>query len=110
MKHVIEGFFVLFVLILHLFLAAEVLGVTAKAAEAKEYKAAVVAELENSNFNPNVITACIKAAKEQGYELQIEVCEYEEEGRQIAEVLLTYDYEMPLFGVAGQKVTRGIAR
>lgn len=111
MKHVIEGFFVLFVLILHLFLAAEVFGVTAKAAEAKEYKAAVVAELENSNFNPNVITACIKTAKEQGYDLQIEVCEYEEEeGRQIAEVLLTYDYEMPLLGVAGQKVTRGIAR
>lgn len=111
MKHIVEGFSVLFVLTLNLFLAVGVLTVTAKVAEAKEYKAAVTAEVENSNFNPNVIAACIQDAAAQGYALEVELCEYEEEeGRQIAEILLTYDYEIPLLGVSGQRVTRSIAR
>lgn len=111
MKHIVEGFSVLFVLTLNLFLAVGMLTVTAKVTEAKEYKAAVTAEVENSNFNPNVIAACIQDAAAQGYVLEIDMCEYEEEeGRQIAEILLTYDYEMPLLGVSGQRVTRSIAR
>ena len=30
--------------------------------------------------------------------------------RCIAEVRLTYDYEIPLLGITGQRVTKGIAR
>lgn len=111
MKHIIEGFSVLFVLMLNLCLTAGMLSITAKVAEAKEYKAAVVAEVENSNFNPNVITACIEDAKARGYFLEVTTCCYEEDGkRQMAEVRLTYDYELPILGVFGQRMTRGIAR
>lgn len=111
MKHIIEGFSVLFVMMLNLCMAAGVLTVTAKAAEAKEYKAAAVAEIENSNFNPNVIDACIKDADARGYSMKVTTCSSEEDtGHQMAEVCLTYEYELPLLGVSGQHVTRGIAR
>lgn len=111
MKHIIEGFSVLFVLMLNLCVTVGILSVTARIAEAKEYKAAVVAEVENSNFNPRVIAACIEDAKARGYSLEVIACGYEEDAkRQMAEVCLTYDYELPLLGVSGQRVTRGIAR
>lgn len=111
MKHIIEGYSVLFVLMLNLCLTAGMLSVTAKVAEAKEYKAAVVSEVENSNFNPNVIAACIEDARSKGYVLQIRTCGYKEDTqRLIGEISLTYDYNFPLLGVSGQSVTRGIAR
>lgn len=111
MKHIIEGFSVLFVLMLNLCLAVGMLNVTVKVAEAKEYKAAVVAEVENSNFNPNVIAACIEDARGKGYSLEVTTCTYgEDTERRMAEVCLTYGYEFPLLGVSGQRMTRGIAR
>lgn len=111
MKHIVEGFSVLFVMMLNLCMAAGVLNVTAKVAEVKEYKAAVTAEIENSNFNPNVIAACIKDADVRRYSMEVTTCSYgEDAGRQMAEVCLTYEYEVPLIGVSGQSVTRGIAR
>ena len=111
MKHVIEGFSVMFVLVLNLFLCTGMLGAAAKVAAAKEYKAAVVSEVENSNFNPRVVEACIQEAKEHGYVLEITDCQYKENsGRAMAEVRLTYQYEIPILGVTEQKMTRGIAR
>lgn len=95
----------------NLFVCVGTLDVSVKTAAAKEYKAAVVAEVENSNFNPNVIEACIQDAKTQGYALEIRTCAYEKDmDRQMAEVFLTYDYKIPVLGIAQKKVTRGIAR
>lgn len=111
MKHVIEGFSVLLMLLLNLAVCVSVLGVSAKVAAAKEYKAAVVAEVENSNFNPNVISGCIEDARVHGYTLEIETCRFNDDaGRQMAEICLTYKYDIPLLGISGQSVTRGIAR
>lgn len=111
MKHIIEGFSVLFIMMLNLCMAAGVLNVTAKVAEAKAYKAAAVAEIENSNFNPNVIAACIEDADARGYSMEVTTCSYAcDSQRRIAQVCLTYDYELPLIGVSGKSVTRGIAR
>ena len=79
--------------------------------EAKEFKAAVVAEIEDSNFNRNVIEGCVIEAQKAGYEMQVTNCVYDEEQNlRMAEVLITYTYEIPLFGIAEKKVTRGIAR
>ena len=111
MKHVIEGFSALFLLLLNLVLCVSVLSVSARVAEAKEYKALVVAEIENSNFNPNVISSCVAEAQEQGYLLEIETCMFgEDDNRQLAEICLTYHYEIPLLGIEGERVTRGMAR
>lgn len=111
MKYIIEAFSILIVLMLNLLLCIAVLSVSADVAAAKEYKADVVAELENSNFNPNVIDACKAQAASQGYSLEVTTCTYEEnQDRCIAQVRLTYDYEIPLLGVSQQRVTSGIAR
>lgn len=111
MKYIIEAFSVLLVVILNLFLCIGIVTVSADVAAAKEYKAEIVAEIENSNFNPSVIEACKQQASSQGYSLYVRSIVYDTlNDRRIAEVELTYTYEIPLLGVAQQRVTRGAAR
>lgn len=111
MKYIIEAFSVMTLLLLNLFLCVAVVSVGADVAAAKEYKADVVAEIENSNFNPEVMEGCREEATAQGYQLEIVPCMYDDDsGRQVAEVRLTYRYEIPLLGISQERVTRGIAR
>ena len=70
-----------------------------------------MAEIENSNFNQNVINSCINQARVAVYELQVTNCTYDVNNDiKTAEVILTYKYEIPLFGISATKTTRGIAR
>lgn len=111
MKYIIEAFSILTVLIINLFLCIAVLSVSADVAAAREYQAAVVAEVENSNFNPSVIDSCKRQAAAQGYSLEITSCSYDADSdRCIAEIRLMYAYEIPLLGISQQRVVRGIAR
>ncbi len=111
MKYIVEIFSALIMLAWNMFFCIGVLDASADVAAAKDYKAAVVSEIENSNFNPNVIEGCIQEAAVHGYTLEITTCMYGgEESLQMAEISLTYDYEIPLLGIAEQRVTRGIAR
>lgn len=111
MKYIVEAFGVMVVLVCSLFLCVGVIGVSADVAAAREYKADVIAEIENSNFNPNVIAACRQQAAQAGYELNVLSYYYDvQSDRRIAEVELTYAYEIPLLKISQQKVTRGIAR
>ncbi len=111
MKHVIGAFSILFVLLLNVFLCIGMITVNADVAAAKEYKAAVVAEIENSNFNPKVIQGCIAQAAEAGYTLQVLGCSYDAWNEvQMAEVILSYTYCIPVLGISETKTTRGIAR
>ncbi len=111
MKHIIGAFSTLTILVLNLFLCIAVLTVSGDVAAAREYKAAVVAELENSNFNPDVVESCRKQAAACGYSLVVTKCIYDENQDVCsAEVILTYTYEIPLLGISHTRVTRGIAR
>ena len=111
MKQIISAYTALIVFVLNIFMCITIINATASMAEAKEYKAQVIAEIENSKFNQNVINACITQAQAQGYELSITNCVYDEYNDiQTAEVVLTYSYKLPLFGIAQNKTTRGIAR
>lgn len=111
MKNIIAAFGTLMVLMLNLVICIGVSNASVTTAVAKEFKADVVAEIENSNFNPNVINGCISQAQEAGYELEITSCTYDENNNiQTAEVVLTYSYYIPLFNIQGTKSTRGIAR
>ena len=103
MKYVIEAFSILFTLMAGLYGSVS--------AAAKEYKADVIAEIENSNFNPSVIAACTSQAEAEGYQLTVSDCTYDALGDlNTAEVILTYEYNLPFFGVSGTRTTRGIAR
>ena len=57
MKYIIEVFSVMLVLVFNLLLCISMLGVSADVAAAKEFKAAMIAEIENSDFNPYVMAA-----------------------------------------------------
>lgn len=111
MKYIIEAFSVLTIFMIHLFLCIGVLTASADVAAAKQYNADVVAEIENSNFNPNVIAACETQAQAQGYLLEVIPAVYSgSTERYTAQVKLTYSYKIPVLGISQQRVTRGIAR
>ena len=72
MKYIIEVFSVMLVLVFNLLLCVNMLGVSADVAAAKEFKAAMIAEIENSDFNPYVIDGCKAQAGTEGYELEVQ--------------------------------------
>lgn len=79
--------------------------------EAQNYHADVVTEIECSNFNPQVIAACIDQAAQEGYELTVTPVMYDESGNlQTAEVILKYRYGIKLLDISEQKSIRGFAR
>lgn len=111
MKHIITAYAALTVFLLSVFMCVTMSNAAASMTEAKEFKSQIIAEIENSNFNEKVIAACVEQAQAAGYELQITNCMYDENYNiQTAEVILTYSYNLPLFGVSEIKTTRGIAR
>lgn len=111
MKYIIEAFSLLIVLMFNLVMCIGVVSVSADVAAAKAFKADVVAEIENSHFNPYVIAGCEAQAAEEGYILEVTPSVYGENGRMaIAEVRLSYTYEIPVLGISQQRVIRGIAR
>lgn len=111
MKQIVGAFGTLIILVLNIFICIGLSTATEQAETAKEYKADVIAEIENSNFNPNVISSCISQASAAGYTLQVTSCTYDEDSNiQTAEVILSYSYELPIFGVTATKTTRGFAR
>ena len=111
MKYIVEAFSVLLVVVCNLFLCVSMLTANADVAAAKEFKADVVAEIENSDFNPLVIEACRQQAEQQGYQLEVVTSRYGTGGEgNLAQVKLSYEYRIPFLGVTQQRVTRGIAR
>jgi hypothetical protein len=110
MRQIIGAFGTLLILVFHVLICISVSVAAEQAEAAKAYKADVIAEIENSNFNPNVIAACIRQAETAGYQLKINECMYDEEHDiQTAEVILGYICEMPLFHITETKETRGFA-
>ena len=111
MKNIIGAFGTLMVLIMNLYMCVTISGASVAVVAAKEFKADVVAEIENSNFNPYVIAGCIEQANKAGYDLVVTNYTYSsKDDIQTAEVILTYSYEMPLFAISAKRTTRAIAR
>lgn len=111
MKQIIGAFSAILVFLISIFGFIGITNVSAQVAAAKEFKADCIAEIENSNFNPNVIAQCQAQAAAAGYELTVTNATYDTDGNMnTAEVIVTYSYEIPLFGISETQTTRGIAR
>ncbi len=111
MKHIISAFSIVLVLLVNILICLAVVTINADISAAKEYKAAVVAEIESSNFNPQVIRYCIEQAADAGYTLDVQCAYYDREADvKMAEIVLHYPYQIPLLGITEMKTTRGIAR
>ena len=111
MKHIISAYGTMFILMLNVMLCISMCNASGMVAEAKEFKADIIAEIENSNFNTAVINGCIKQAEAAGYNLIITNCIYDENNNiQAAEIILKYTYKIPLLGISEIQTARGIAR
>lgn len=111
MKQIIEAFSAVILIAVCAFAGIAIITVSSDILAAKEYKADVISEVENSDFNPEVINTCISQAQEAGYGLVINTSTYDADNNvQTAEVILTYTYKIPLFGIEDTRTTRGIAR
>lgn len=111
MKNIIEAFTAVLFIILFAFAGISVITASSSIMAAKEYKADVIAEIENSDFNENVINTCVSQGADAGYQVEVTPCTYDENNNmRTAEVVVSYEYKLPLFGISGTKSTRGIAR
>lgn len=111
MRQIVGAFSILFILLLNIFVSVGLIGACTQVAAAKEYKTQVVAEIENSNFNPLVIDACEKKAAVDGYELKVTACIYDAwQNMRAAQVALKYSYRIPVLGIEDWNTTYAIAR
>ena len=110
MSQIMKAFMGVF---LTLFMAVTAMGILAAYMEvmnAQDMQARIVDEIENSDFNQTVITSCISQAQSAGYTLTVTPSANAEGETVSADVVLSYSYKMPVFGIEKTHQTRGIAR
>ena len=107
MKNIINTFTTLLFYLLCVLGGAALLTASAQTAAAKEYKADVITEIENSDFNQTVITSCISQAQSAGYTLAVTPSADADGETVSADVVLSYSYKIPIFGIEKTHMTRG---
>jgi hypothetical protein len=113
MSTIIKTYVGIFLLLLSVFSMTGVMSATIDANNARDFHAAVMAEIEDANFAPSVITACQKQAEESGYELLIDSDSIvrDEDGKPtLMEVILRYQYRIDLLKVFSTRQIRGFTR
>ena len=76
---------------------------------ADNYMESVSKVILESNFNKNVIEACIQEAEDNGYKLSVEVQNATKAGvKYYAQISLIYYFELPLFGLKQEKIQKKI--
>lgn len=113
MSTTIKTYVGIFILMLSLFSMAGVLSACIDAGNARDFHASVVAEIEDSNFAPSVISSCKSQAVSAGYDLIIDEGRVvrDDDGRPaLMEVILKYEYRVDFFGVLSTQQIRGFAR
>lgn len=82
-----------------------------QSASARNYHSGVISEIECSNFNDAVVTACRQQAKEEGYELEVKTMSYDALGHtKVAEIILHYEYAIPVLNLVTDHQVRGFAK
>ncbi len=100
-----------------LFLALEVtlligiISATLEICKAQQFHSDVIAEIENSNFNAEVMESCKSQAAEEGYTLTLDtVVTEEEDNRILSQVTLTYPYKIGILNLTARGKVYGVAR
>ena len=124
MPTVIKSFMGIFFFALIVFLGAGILNYQADVNRASGYKQDVIQELQNSNFAPSVMNACIQAGAEQNYNVSIDVSAGDgthdtytrhapaAAAADVVTAYVTVEYKsrLPFLGVETPNVLRGFAR
>ncbi|MGN0481961.1 MAG: hypothetical protein ACI4HI_00255 [Lachnospiraceae bacterium] len=124
METVQKSFLGLFFLLLLVVLLTGILSMQVRVSNARDYHADAVAEIENSNFSPRVINACVQEAKSLGYDMKVTL--YREEARAevvtqqnpakntqevyLASVEMEYPYQFLFLNLDEKKSVRAFAR
>lgn len=123
MEQIIKTYLGMFLILLMTVTGIGIVAAEVEVTRAREFKSDVIIELENSNYNVNVLNACIQQAREIGYDLSVTL--YGEDGTAVdyepgdalpadgiafAEVILDYSYRTGPFGSLMQHSIRGYGR
>ena len=124
MPTIIKAFIGIFFFALVVFLGTGILNYQVQVDRASSYKYDVIQELQNSNFAPSVMNACIQAGAAQDYNVSIDVStgdgahntfSQHSPATDVADVVAAYvtvEYtsRLPFLGVETPNVLRGFAR
>lgn len=124
MPAIIKSFMGIFFFALVVFAGTGILNYQADVSRASGYKQDMIQELQNSNFAPSVMNACIQAGAEQDYDVSIAVSSVDGSHDTYtkhalatgavdvvtAYVTVGYTSRMPFLGVETPNVLRGFAR
>lgn len=82
-----------------------------QSANARNYHADVISEIECSNFNDTVIEACKQEAQKEGYKLKVKTMAFDALGHtKMAEIILDYEYAIPVLNLVNSHQVRGFAK
>lgn len=111
MGQVLKAYLGIFFLLLIGLVGIGVVTAGAEVTAARNYHADVISEIECSNFNSSVMDACKSQAQAKGYQLTVADMVYDaESNQQVAEVILSFDYAIPVLNLVSNREIRGYAR
>lgn len=123
MSQVFKSFMGVFFILVLLFTGIGIISAQIEVSHALNYKSDIITELENSNYSPEVMNACITQASANGYALEIRTF-VDGGGSKVyslpdvsdtadvvmAEVVLTYPFKMIFLETPIEQKIRGYAR
>lgn len=111
MEQVIKVFMAVFSIIMLSMIGLGVISSMITIHEAVTFKSDVIKEIENSNYSETVITKCKEQAVSQGFELEVNVMQYDADNKYtMAEVIVKYNFTVPILSIEKEHQTSGYAR
>lgn len=98
MKQIFETYLTLFLMMMAVFTLGGIIIADTDTKNARDFKEAVVDEIENSNFSPSVITKCRNAGNGK-YTVTVNELKDSYDNTVMAEVTVTYWYSIPFLNV-----------
>lgn len=112
MGTIIKVYTAIFLVLMTVFVSVGILSVQVDVQNARDYHAAVVNEIENSNHNSSVIDACVEEAKNNGYTLTVDSYTNSSGNYSftVSKVVLKYKYTIAFLNIQSDKEIMGYAR
>lgn len=115
MGTVIKTYTAFILVLMTVFISVGILAVMLDVQNARDYHAACVNEIENSNHSPSVIAACKTDAEnntKNNYKLEVESFTNSSGNYtfSVSKVVLTYTYRIPFLNIESEKEIVGYAR
>lgn len=111
MEQIMKAYLGIFFLLITGMVGIGVVTAGIQSANARSYHADIISEIECSNFNDAVVAACVQQAKASGYELKVKTLDYDAQGHvKIAEIILDYEYAIPVLNLVTDHQVRGFAK